>query len=701
MDGSVYDGNSLNPRFVDLQGHPGRSGFDQDADFAMGYDTAGGSGLALAHAGGLGIGSPLVDAGSRDFLNDGFTSPHRAGGVFDEPDNPVAALDFMGRMDAGYHHFGRPRFPRQTVTQVGVPAVTWVQYTVGIINHVVPEWDAVGPDGRFLRFAEAQIDSNREIDIVSGHFGQTAPEEFFGEDFTVAVFPTEVIEVGPTSYSDPTPVRAVAVAGLPFRGTTGLTAQEVSAAYVGLLSDFVQSTPRGNLTWAELPTEHEERQASVEGYQFYVHDCLAVTACAVPARGDGDNAGTVYVAAVGRYSSHETDVQEFTYDRILVWRLRPDLAAGALFPDDDDTTGGSIDPPKLEFSPGGFGALQAYTWIPYLREHERIEILDVSLCANNDETDPGVYVSWIERRDGTARVRSQYVPDSLTPAVLGRAVLGGATEVDNAFTVDGAVAGGTHRQIAFDEVEQVIDGTQDSVGYTNSLDSDFDFVRGEPRLSYFDFHGAVVGTSATSPIGPRQAVLLVNQALSPISVRETGEFNLWYPKASTTASAFECYGDDFSNLLFTSLAVNHAGPASSIRAFSSYTLGASPAAPLVYDLWTQSLAVDGSGNDDWLAPAGGATLLRPGAPASDTLHYPGATYRFSGTPRYISAQDLGTHRSVTTNVEHILDESSQALSTGLYPHLATNAVNLVDTFACYVTTSGTGSREVTVIQVDP
>jgi len=34
------------------------------------------------------------------------------------------------------------------------------------------------------------------------------------------------------------------------------------------------------------------------------------------------------------------------------------------------------------------------------------------------------------------------------------------------------------------------------------------------------------------------------------------------------------------------------------------------------------------------------------------------------------------------------------------PHLATNAVNLADTFACYVTTSS-GSREVTVIQVDP
>ncbi len=45
--------------------------------------------------------------------------------------------------------------------------------------------------------------------------------------------------------------------------------------------------------------------------------------------------------------------------------------------------------------------------------------------------------------------------------------------------------------------------------------------------------------------------------------------------------------------------------------------------------------------------------------------------------------------------------AARACPPPMGPHLATNAVNLADTFACYVTTSGTGSREVTVIQVDP
>ncbi|NUP90953.1 MAG: hypothetical protein HUU25_14225, partial [Candidatus Sumerlaeia bacterium] len=703
MDGSVYDGNSFNPRFVDMQGHPGRSGFDQDADFAMGYDTAGGSGLALSQSEGLGIGSPLVDAGSRDLLNDGFTSPHRTGGIFDEPDNPVAALDFMGSLDAGYHHFGRPRFPRQTVTQVGVPVYEWVTRNIPPFVSTVPEWDAINSSGQFATQVGIEIDSNREIDIASGHFGQSATEDNFGEDFTVAVFPTAQYHVGPRSSTNPDPARGFAVAALPFRGTTGNTSEQVSPAYVGIIAESSLQAAIPPYTPGEIGMSLSSREV----YTFYPYDCRAVAACSVPNRGPGDSAGTVYVAAVARFSSDEEVESEYRLDRVYLWRVRTDTVSGPLFPDDDDPDTGAPWP-EQEVAPGGLGVLLGATRPPYLIESERTEILDVTVCANNDDSEPGVYVSWIERRGGVVRLQCQFVPENPgNPVTLGWSWDASGTAITNhAFVVDGNTALPDHFQIAFDEVEQLISPAfQESVPYRNSIESDYDFDEegAGPRLVYFDFDGTSNEYGTTTPIGPRQALLGIDDtSLRPISVIGDGEDNFWYAKGSGS-SIVPAFSDSLTaNQMFGALAVNHAGPLGGIRAFSSYNLRIQTGGSQVYDLWLQGLSQDGSGHDDWQSRSAGITLSRPGAPAVGNLHYPDVTYRFSGTPRAISAQSLAGGRAVTTNLERAEDlySGSEALATGLYPHLTTNAVNLTDNFLCFVTGFG-ASQEVTVIQVDP
>jgi hypothetical protein len=114
-----------------------------------------------------------------------------------------------------------------------------------------------------------------------------------------------------------------------------------------------------------------------------------------------------------------------------------------------------------------------------------------------------------------------------------------------------------------------------------------------------------------------------------------------------------------------------------------------------------SRRLDLPARDDWQEPARGGSVAQPTAtPTEDNLDYPDITWRFSGVPREIAAQQVGTVEKVSTNREVLLDDGVETLSSSLFPHVATNGANLIDNFATFVTTSG-GSQEINLVHIDP
>lgn len=696
LDGSVYYANSNHPA-DDSQA----TIFNQCSDFAMAYDdttVSGRTALARSQRTGAAANSPLVDAGSLDFLNDGFTDTDMS-----TPDNTttlanvsigtdVGDLD-AGFMDIGFHYRGEMRHPWMMVDQVGVATYVSHIYTLpGPVTAETSEWDAVNAAGEFLTFADPCIDSNREIDIVSGYHSQT-----LDEDLTVAVFPTELYDAG---YGG----NAIAIAFVPFRMTNGVNADPVSPAYVAIDTGQYFSTPMYPYT----PHEVAETPASREGMATYIQDCRAVAACTTPARGDGDSEGDLYVAAVFRYSDEDAQ-NPYVTDQIHVWRLDIDTAQ---FPDNvDDPTPGINAGNEIWF--GGYGYPIGSTHPPYITNEERLEILDVTLCADNVSPDGGLYVSWIQRYpdaennphgDG-AQVLCQYIASAETNGYqfLGRAwnssAWSGTAIEDDAFVVDG---GGItdHFQITFDVEREIVSAGIGIADHLNSIESDFDFEESQPRLIHFDFQDDSVDFDV---LGPRSSLLRLNvSTLVPEGVIETGEANLWMADHDKTGGGeVTTYFGAFnaSTEYFASLAVNHADTSNGDRAFANYTLEVGPSTGNEdYDLYVQTLQ-QSSGNDDWATLQDGDTLNRPSSPANSILNYPDVTWRFSGSPRVISAQSVGGIEYVSTNLE-IITSADETLGSSLYPHIATNGENLFDNFIVYVTTSGS-SQEINITQVDP
>ncbi len=124
-DGSTFWGNSSH----DITG---ANYFNQDAYYSLRWDTTNPAGMyQLARSAYDAAGaSPAIDEGSRDFLNNGYTSTD-LGNIADEydqtnpnRDNPNTSEDtddsLYERLDIGYHYFGSLRHPRERIPAIPV-----------------------------------------------------------------------------------------------------------------------------------------------------------------------------------------------------------------------------------------------------------------------------------------------------------------------------------------------------------------------------------------------------------------------------------------------------------------------------------------------------------------------------------------------------------------------------------------------------
>jgi hypothetical protein len=270
----------------------------------------------------------------------------------------------------------------------------------------------------------------------------------------------------------------------------------------------------------------------------------------------------------------------------------------------------------------------------------------------------------------------------------------------------------SHRTIAFRNRALVPEEPfEEEVTVLNSTEGDFDFNEpdgpsGQPRLVHFDFEGAV---EFVTDVGPRAALVEVNPTTRvPVdvpSVIDEPEALAWLIDESSDFIGSTMLTNRPEEM-FASLTVNHAvnGSQSTVEtsAHAAFNLSAEfSSGEDGYDHFTQDLKQDAQARDDWQEPARGGSVAQPTAtPTEDNLDYPDITWRFSGVPREISAQQVGTVEKVSTDREVLLDDGVEALSSSLFPHVATNGANLIDNFATFVTTSG-GSQEINLVHIDP
>jgi hypothetical protein len=177
-DGSTYWGHgSHEPRLFNY--------FSQDSYYSLRWDTnnpAEGRQPARSTYDGAGA-SHAVDAGSRDFLNSGYTSTD-VGSLTDltdtRRDNPYnpeqfSDLSLYERMDIGYHYFGSLRHPRERI-----PAISLY---IPLEQGEQPAW-----------YTPAfKVETGHQVAIASGPYN--SGNEF--PDTTIATFRANYVRSGP------------------------------------------------------------------------------------------------------------------------------------------------------------------------------------------------------------------------------------------------------------------------------------------------------------------------------------------------------------------------------------------------------------------------------------------------------------------------------------------------------------------------
>jgi hypothetical protein len=663
LDGSVYYADNEHWDSVNCV-YPA---FTQCADFAMAYAppviASENSALAMSQRTGASqatpVNSPLVDAGSRDFWNDGWTDVHIGNLVYrDNPNND----DVFDMMDIGFHYRGSMRHPIETVTGVAMPRIVGRGTSGGSPPTTWPLWSIVGT-------AAPEVDDVRQIALISSEWDDSVVPV---RDETVCFFPTEEYDPDDQgSYSD-YDVRLIGCAFFRAEARTGEADGTFVDAYLSALYTA------GALAQRTLDDDGSSG-GSESTLSAPLERIAAIDACTVPARDSATNTDEVYVAAVVDYSISGGG----SLSDILVWRLDHQTAYVDYLPDGDSN------------GPGGLGDYIGWRKPVSWDDGDLHCIRDVAICANSDDGDENLWVFWIEELDGVELIKG-YTIDSpstvSTPDDFSRVL--GSGEPTGVITLDGD-AGSGHQSVAFYNWEVM---GEEELG--NYIEADFDFdissgvppsIGGQPRISYLDYDDS---TGNLTVLGPVEVRLSTDSAgvLSPTLADRVFLPDEW-DDGETFSSA-----EDQGPVAFSC----NQSDASGLRAFAAYELDIETTTQEVYNLWEHSVSTSGTTDtwDDACAFEG-----HPLSSVSATnLQHPDVSYRFSGSAMEIMAVDLsGSTDAVATNADSLIDGVTNHPVGQYHPRITTNGTTRVDVMAVYgVGTDGSGhTDEIRFMALDP
>ncbi|NUP91025.1 MAG: hypothetical protein HUU25_14590, partial [Candidatus Sumerlaeia bacterium] len=617
--------------------------------------------------------SPLVDAGSRDFWNDGITAtgaPEAGHAQIDNPtqaqaDNPALAIDDgevavahdsgpEDVMDIGYHHLGEMRHPREPLR--GTSDFTW-------------EWSS--GQGVMVQGDEVDVDPTvylpRGLDIASGHY-----DSGLQLGMTIAVAGSESWDFidwsgAPAHATVPDPARSGVL--LPAQTSGGDNA-------VSILYQLYGGDRDGTPVHGVIRTVVPETMDSISVKP--VSGSVVVAAAAVPQPPGGEhdyfNTGTVYAAIAVTYDEAKLIAGDFS--NIFVYRY--DGADDGNYDDDwtliGERSGAShvFEGTPEEPSTGG----------EFDTDHDNWRLVhSLALCAG----DAGPYVFWTESLAGSPAagltLRGMFVPD------------------DSGLHVFHPV-GDTSTRVIASEVPLAIEGEQ---VIRTGVDAAFDAfqslggaVAGQPRIVYTDYHRDMNG----DPVPGFYVV-----ASTPIRLNGDGADAWDISPTQTLVDREELFDNaDSDNPPVTDRAINPGVAVNEATGWKSDVARVFAVVSFRDDseaadrpLWSRAFTA--ADDDTWVTPmavvpASAATL------GGESEQYLDVTGRFSGRPRFLRwARQLTGLGALVTDTELFEDLDH---SQDHFPRLTTSVGNETDVFALAGRDSAeSGPEEITIYHLDP
>ncbi len=633
----------------------GSEPFDQDSGYAL---AVAGDGLALVTLGSTtGGASALVDAGSRDFWNDGITAtgaPEAGHAQIDNPtqaqaDNPALAIGDgevavahgdgpEDVMDIGYHYLGAMRFP-----SISFPVEYDETLFLDAAEDQLISLSAEGNDGLVLL--------SPGLGALDDRVGQTYAFVPANEEIEEAHFPYEhedgyrlggLVRFG-LEDGAATPCRFL-VDGA--HGDPGDTAPD------GWIEDPYGIPPRargGNFDYDDPPDD---------GPMFC--DSLAITllagTCAPFAMGREQTSTLqdmpLYLATVGNLGIG-VDIEPGGASEILVWRS---MDLGETW----ELIGARLAP---------------WHGTPAAVSDHHTAILDVALAAN----DTDLWVFWIEDADDPEVMESGLFGARI-PDAAGRAAgnfapppdTGGLTAEVFAF---GADQPGSYVRLFLAEEDDPQDNTV-TVSQPQSLDARFDFAWADENTDVND------GTPVITYLSETGAATVVR-----VELNDLGEIvGIIGTPQDLTDSGVPAGESQEIQLAVNDWAIEY----EALEDFSLIGAFRHDASAGDRNTWRREARTDGT-TDTWESTATEVT-----APLPEALDDPDArrnidvTYRFDGRsrPLIVAAFDGESHIVTPTGAVARRNPVSQAITS--------NALNLTDTYVADQDLS-----HLTITRIDP